>query len=307
MKKSTAIIYNFAAILCWSVSPIMIRSVSGYFSVSFQNFFRFAVSIVILWIFTLAAAGRTRTISSIRGIRRPVRRLPLIALANFSHQFFLIKGVYLLLPGLVTIIEESTVIFAAVLAFIFIPEERSVIRQPRLIVGMLIAVAGVLLTALPEVVSRGSSPQAFPAAGVMCIIISSFSWALFSLLIRLWLPDTPAPVTSSLIFTLVIPFFIVSMLFEGSVAAPVASSVPASAWIQLGVSGVIGIGLGYSFYYQAIKGLGVTMTSSLGLGIPLVTMLISFIVFGERLLPVQAAGTAALLAGSFMLIRTRFD
>ena len=305
MKKSVAMIYSLGSMLCWSISPILIRYVKDYFSVSFQNFFRFAVSILVMWSFTLITIGRRDTAAAIRGIQNPIPKLACIALCNFAHQLFLIKGVYLLLPGLVTIVEESTIIFAVALAFIFIPDERRLITNPCFIAGLVLAVAGVILTALPEITSSTESASSDPVLGVLFVLVSSLAWALFSLMIRLWLPSTPAPISSSLIFSLVVPFFLISNLIGAAGGSPgiLQAGVPVSAWLLLSISGVIGIGLGYSFYYQAIKGLGVTLASSMGLIIPLISMMVSYFVFGETLSAVQAAGTAALLAGCFLIIR----
>ncbi|MDC7226573.1 MAG: DMT family transporter [Spirochaetales bacterium] len=302
MKKSTAVMFCIGSMVCWSIGPILIRYVKDYFSVSFQNFFRFAVSIVILWLFSLITAGKGEIRKTVSSTDRILPKLLLIAVCNFSHQFFLIKGVYLILPGLVTIIEESTILFAAALSFVFIPDERQLVRQPVFITGLVLAFFGVVMTSCPEVNSFLSMGVRTSVHGIWYILISSFSWALFSLLIRLWLPSLPAAVTSSLVFSLVIPFFILSMFLEGGATA-VAAGTPAFAWGILAVSGIIGIGLGYSFYYQALRVLGVTLTSSLGLLIPLATMLLSFLVFGERLAPVQIIGAAALLCGCFLIVR----
>lgn len=178
--------------------------------------------------------------------------------------------------------------------------------SPLFLAGLLMAVAGVVLTALPELVSSAAAEGGGSEAGIIFVLISSFAWALFSLLIRLWLPDTPSAVTSSLVFTMVIPFFLISMLLSGGPGV-LTADVPSNGWLILTVSGIIGIGLGYSFYYQSLKGLGVTLTSSLSLLIPVMTAVISFFMFGEVLSPAQFAGTAVLLTGCYLIARTRFS
>ena len=304
MKKSTAMLFNIGAMLCWSISPLLIRYVKDYYTVSFQNFYRFLVSILIVWIFTLVTVGRHRIIESIKKVEYLVPKLLAVAVCVFAHQFFVIKGVYTLMPGLVTIVEESIIIFSACLAFLFIPAERKLILQPLYIAGLFLAIGGVVLTAMPDGFNIVEASEV-PVIGIVFVLISSLSWAVFSLLIRLWFPSTPSPVISSLVFTLVIPLFLVSLLIDGGTG--IIMRPPSSAWILLTLSGIVGNGLGYTFYYQAIKGLGVTMTSSLGLLVPLVATLASFIIFGERLSLVQMIGTAALIGGSFLIIRKLKD
>ena len=291
--------------LCWAVSPILIRYVREWFSVSFQNFYRFGISIAILWIFTLLNSPKGGIKAALKQVRYPLPKLLCIAVCNFAHQFFLIKGVYTLLPGLVTIVEESTIIFTVALAFAFLPEERSFIKSPRFIAGIVLAVAGVIVTAVPDLSGTQSASYSGAAFGIVFILVSSFAWAVFSLLIRLWLPEMPSSITSSLVFTLVVPFFLISMLAGGSDILP--ASVPAAGWFILSVSGVLGIGIAYPCYYTALKGLGVTLTSSLGLLIPIMTAAISFFVFDEVLGPVQTAGAAMLLGGCFIVVRTKFS
>jgi len=98
----------------------------------------------------------------------------------------------------------------------------------------------------------------------------------------------------------------VSMMLGGSPGI-LSPAVPLSAWIILAVSGVIGIGIAYPCYYQSLKGLGVTLTSSLSLLIPVITAAVSFFMFGEVLSIVQIIGTAVLLVGCLMIVRTRFS
>ena len=48
-KKTTALLLNFLAIFCWAISPVAIRYVKEVFPVNTQNFFRYLVSLVIIW------------------------------------------------------------------------------------------------------------------------------------------------------------------------------------------------------------------------------------------------------------------
>jgi drug/metabolite transporter (DMT)-like permease len=98
----------------------------------------------------------------------------------------------------------------------------------------------------------------------------------------------------------------VSLLLSGS-SGILSPDVPVSAWIILTVSGVIGIGLGYAFFYNSLKGLGVTLTSSLSILMPVITAVLSFFVFGEVLSPLQLSGAAVLLVGSLFIVRTRIS
>ena len=305
MNKFSAMLFSVGSVLCWSISPVLIRYIKDLYSVSFQNFFRFSISIVIIWIFTLVSIGWKKTFLSIRDIQNPVPKLMLIAFLNFLHQFFFVKGIYMLLPGLASILQESSIIFSAVLAFVFFPGERKLILQPLFITGLLLSIIGVVMTTIPEMTGSMLSADSSAGKGVLYILAGSLCWAFFGVLVKLWLPDAPSSVISSLVFTLVIPFFLAGMLLSGSPGV-LQANTPASAWLLLIISGIIGIGIAYPLYYKSIKVLGVTFTSSMGLMTPVIAAGISFFILSESLQAVQIAGAGILLAGCYLIIRIRF-
>ena len=140
--------------------------------------------------------------------------------------------------------------------------------------------------------------------GVLVMLGSAASWALMGALIRKWLPDLPATFAVATVFTIVTPLFLVgSLILYGSI---VVSAVPAGVWTLLIVSGLVSVGLGQSLYYRALPVLGIALSSSLGLLIPFLVGIASYLIFGERLVPTQLIGGAVLIFGSYLLIRIRF-
>ena len=81
---------------------------------------------------------------------------------------------------------------------------------------------------------------------------------------------------------------------------------PAGIWAFLVVSGLIGLGIGHSLYYRSVGVLGLALSSSLALLIPLLVGLGSFFIFKERLTWIQLAGGISLIAGCYLVIRARF-
>jgi drug/metabolite transporter (DMT)-like permease len=98
-------------------------------------------------------------------------------------------------------------------------------------------------------------------------------------------------------------YFITYVGVSGGFVIPRA---PAGMWILMVTSGLIGMGVGQTAYYYAIGTLGIALAGSLGLLIPLLTGVLSFIVFGEVLSLWQMLGGVVLVSGSFLLIRSRF-
>ena len=70
---------------------------------------------------------------------------------------------------------------------------------------------------------------------------------------------------------------------RGSYGGFPVPQAPPVIWAFLVVSGLIGLGVGLSLYYRAIAVLGIALSSSLALLIPLLVGVASFFLFRERL------------------------
>lgn len=302
MEKKRALLFNLLSVLCWSISPVLVRLVKEYYTVSFQNLFRFVLSVGILWLYVLTTSKAADRRAQLAAVSLKGLKFPIIALFNFMHQFFLVAGIYYLYPGIAALLEESTIIFSVILAFIFFRDERKTIRNPWFKLGLLLTLVGVLLTIGLRSDALGGVTEPEFLKGIVFILISAFAWSAFSLFIRLWVPDVNPALATSIVFSLVVPIFIFTLLLEGPVSWPAA---PPRAWAALCASGVIGIGMGYTFYYSSIPSLGLTLVSSLGLLIPLFTGIISFFLFGETMTPLQITGGFVLLCGCYLVTRIR--
>ncbi len=298
--KTKALLLNLLAVLCWSIAPIMLRYVKEYFTVNFQNFFRYSVSLVILWSLFFITNGRERAGAMLRRLPPLLPKILLISLFKFIFQVFFIYSLYLIYPGVHALIYQIGIVFSVALAFLFFPDERSTLRSWAFRIGLIMAVGGVVLV-VASGVSMGKEDF---IAGVLMIVLSTVSWAMVGTLVRKWLPPIPPTLAVSTIFTVVTPlFFITYILVNGGFVWPEA---PLSMWLIMIFSGIIGIGIGQTAYYFAINVLGVALSASLGLLIPLLISLLSFFVFGEVLSVWQLLGGTLLIGGSFLIIRARF-
>ncbi len=237
-------------------------------------------------------------------MKKHVPSLILTAVFNFTHQYFLIAGVFLLFPGITAILEESTLLFSFLLSYLFIPSERYFIRDRILRTGIIITLTGLAFTLIPEVISSGSSAAdgGNSVRGVIYILISSASWALFTFMIKTRVPPVESYFATSFLFTIVVPLFVITMLFEGG-GRIILPEAPMTAWAVLAVSSLVGIGLAYSFYYTSIKMVGIMFSSTIGLLIPVIASIISFFLFDERLSLIQIAGSIVLLSGCLIIVR----
>ena len=129
------------------------------------------------------------------------------------------------------------------------------------------------------------------------------AWALLATLIRRWVPHVPPLLAISSVFTILVPLFLASYAAaNGGFPLPAAPPVD---WALMIASSLIGIGIGQSLFYRAVPVIGVATSTAIGLLIPLLAAVISWLAFGERLSALQIAGGLLLVAGSWFVIRLR--
>ncbi len=291
---------GLGAVVCWAVSPVTVRMLSGSFTVAAQAFWRYLFSLALLWISSAIMLGPRAFASSVRGLGPRLPKLLLVAAANFAFQFCFNIALYRLHAGLAALLNQSTVLFGALFAAVFFADERQVLRRPAFAAGLLMALAGVAITIIGQ---RGLSPAQL-GVGVLAMVSASASWALMGALVRLWLSDVPPTVAVSAVFTIVTPAFLLAALVGG-----VGGLVPAAGartWLLLAASSLAGLGIAYPLYYAALPRLGLALSSGIGLLIPLLVSVFSALVLKERLSWLQLGGALLLLPGCWLIIRARF-
>jgi drug/metabolite transporter (DMT)-like permease len=282
------------------VSPILLRYVKDFFSVNFQNFIRYLVSLLILWSVFILSHRAGRRAEELRQIPRLMPKILLISLFKYAFQVSFTYSLYLILPGVVTLVYQAGIPFAVFLAFAFFPDERDTLRSWKFLAGLALSMGGVALVIF-------GGPQLGEVSfnlGVLAVLASAASWAALSVLIRKWLPSVPPTLAISTVFTVVTPLYLITYAaLAGGLILPKA---PASMWIIMLISGILGVGIGQAAYYYAIKQLGLALLSSLQLLIPFLVGILSLLVYGESLALTQILGGLVLIAGSFVVIRIRF-
>jgi len=298
--KTKALLMNLGAVLCWSFVPLAVRFLSSYYPALFQILFRYLAALIVLWSFTVFTVGPKKLESELPQLLSLWPKILVIALANYGFQLTFTLSLYLLYPGLATLVNQSLVLFSVLLAALMFPDERSMLRSALFVIGVVVAIAGVIMTIAG---SRSFGTFEFNL-GIFVVLASALFWALLGALIRKWLGSVSTSFALSSVFTIVTTLFLVTYLVAyGGFPVPEA---PPVIWAFLVVSGLIGLGIGHSLYYRAIAVLGIALSSSLALLIPLLVGVASFFLFRERLTWVQLVGGSGLLIGCYLVIRARF-
>lgn len=294
-----AVFANLGAVVCWSLTPSLVKAVAPVFPVNFQNAGRYLVSLLLLWPAYFLAADRARVRSDLAAVLRLAPKILVVALVQYGFQFGYTFSLTLIDPGLMTLVHQNQALFGVALGLAFFPDERRLVRDRLFLAGIALALPGTVLVVL------GGGSWGAPAfnAGVVSALASAFCWALLGTLIRRWLSDVPPLLAVSSVITVLVPLFLASdAVSNRGFTVPAATT---AQWATMIASGLVGVGLGQSLFYRAVPVIGVATSTSIGLLIPLLAALVSWIAFGERLSALQLAGGAVLVLGSWFVVRRR--
>ena len=236
----------------------------------------------------------------IKDVRGFVLKIMAVTAVQFVFQITYTLGLYLVYPGLFTLLFQAAIIFSVFLALFLFPDERESLRNFRFLGGILISVAGVVIT-----ISAGRNlSQSQLNLGSLVVICCAACWALLGALIKKWLQAIPPTFSLSIVYTIATPLFLLTYLF--STDGPLIPEAPLFAWILMFLSGIIAVYLGQYLHYKCLPHLGLALTSNLALLVPLVAGTISYFVFNEHFSLLRLFGGLLLVSGAFIVIRIRY-
>ena len=293
---STAYAAIFATVLIWSTPSLFQFYLNRFYDPWAQNFYRYAVACIAVMPLVLYRFRRSGP-----PIDRGILLACLVpALPNVVHQIAQTVALFHMGPGVYAIFIRSSVIITTLLALIFFPEERWIIRQWQFQVGTLLGLAGAVgvLWFQP---GREGGPIAL--TGLTIAFAASFSWALYGVLVKR--PSARlGPIRSFGIISFITSALLLPLtLAFGKIGTPLR--VGAEVNIILIVSAVTCISLAHVLYYVAIRKVGVALSQTLQLLCPAGALGLSALIFGERLSRPQLWSAAILLVGAFLAMRAK--
>lgn len=131
--------------------------------------------------------------------------------------------------------------------------------------------------------------------GELAALATSFFFALTSIIFSSAGRKVGSQVTNRirLLFALTYLIILNTILFR----EPLPFSAESSRWIWLGISGIIGLSLGDTFFFQSLVSVGPRLGSLLLSLAPIFGSIIAWVFFGETLTPLQITGIVLALAG----------
>src|SRR6266496_2663917 len=285
----------FATIVIWSTPSLFQYYLNRYYDPWAQNFYQYCVACL-----AIAPLVIYRIQSDEQRLNwRAVMICFLPCLPNVVHQITQVMALFYMGPGVYAIFTRSSVIFTALLALAFFPEERRIIRQWQFQAGTCLGLIGAF-----GVIWFQASWQSGHIAlrGLVIAFTATFCWALYGVLVK----RPSAQLGSIRSFGLI--SFITSMLLLpltclfGKIDTPLHAGSHAN--IMLIISAVSCITLAHVLYYVAIREIGVALAQTLQLLCPAGALALSAWIYGERLTHAQLLSAAILLLGAFLSMKT---
>jgi drug/metabolite transporter (DMT)-like permease len=287
-----------ATVVIWSLPSLFMYYLNRFYDPWAQNFYRYAVAciaIVPLVLYWMRRDGQGINLRAIALCFVP-------CLPNVVHQITQVMALHYIGPGVYTIFTRASVIFTALLALAFFPEERFIIRQWQFQVGTLLGLVGAFGVIWFQANAQ-SEDRHIALPGLLIAFTATFCWALYGVLIKR--PSAELGpirsfgivsfITSALLFPLTLAF--------GRIGTPIHASAQAN--LILIISAVTCITLAHVLYYIAIQEIGVALAQTLQLLCPVIAMALSAWVFHERLTIPQLWSAAVLIVGAFLAMRTK--
>ena len=295
-RISTGYLAIFATVVIWSTPSLFQFYLIPYYEPWSQNFYRYLVAFFAVLPFVLLRfrGGGTR-------LGAPAFLACLIpSLPNVVHQITQTVALYHMGPGVYAIFGRSSVIFTALLALIFFPEERRIIRQWQFQVGTVLGLIGAVGVVRFQ---QGWQTGAVPLRGFALAFTASFCWALYSVLVKR--PSARlGPIRSFGVISFITTLLLLPLtILFGKIATPLR--VDAGVTLILVISAVTCISLAHVLYYVAIRKVGVALSQTLQLICPAGALGLSALFFGERLTHAQLWSAGLLLFGAFLAMRVK--
>jgi drug/metabolite transporter (DMT)-like permease len=286
----------FATIVIWSMPSLFQYYLIRYYEPWSQNFYRYSVACLAIAPFVFYR------------MRRGGPRIDLHAFAiclvpcipNVVHQITQVMALFYMGPGVYAIFTRSSVIFTALLALIFFPEERAIIRQWQFQVGTLLGLLGAFGVIWFQ---AGTQDRHIALPGLFIAFTATFCWALYGIFVKRPSAELGSIRSFGLVSLITSTMLLPLTLWFGRIDTPL--HVSADVNLILIISAVTCITLAHVLYYVAIQQLGVALSQTLQLLCPVGALGLSAWIFGERLTPAQFFSAAILLLGAFLAMRTK--
>ena len=246
---------------------------------------RFGLAAVAFWLLLRVTGG-------LAALRRLPRRVVLIGLGLGAVGYSLQSTLYF------AAIERADVSLVALVlytypAFVTVAALALGRATPSLRIGVALVVASAGLA----LVLLAAGTGAFDLAGALFALGASVTYTTYILISDRIIGDVDPFALATLVLTGATASFTVFGVASGSLDL----SLPAEAWLWLGLIAVVSTVIAVSAFFAGLRRVGPSEAAILSTFEPVVTVVLAFLVLGERLTGPQLAGGALVLAAVIVL------
>ena len=286
-----AALYCGGFIVGWTIGPVYIEYLTGYMDTWTQNGLRYSVA-CLFWLPLLVWTIRRGNFpKKLWKLAIPVAVINIISQSTWAASFYFSQ------PAFLVLLAKTCVLFVATISIFVFPDERPLLRQPVFWVGLLLAFGGTF-----GIVMYHSDSQAQGLFwGTFMALAHSFTFAIYTILIKLLLRGIDPRLSFSVITVYTAPCLMGLAFWLGKPTETLSLSI--RPWSYVVISAVISIAIAHVSFYGAVKRIGANIPSVLLLVVPFTTLLVSSILFSERLTLLQGVSGLGLLAGVGLTMR----
>jgi drug/metabolite transporter (DMT)-like permease len=282
-----------AAMLCWTCGPLFIRYLTEYLDAWSQNFWRYLIA-MFFWLPYLAWSVRKGRVT-----RTLIKRALWPSLANIIMQSLWAWSFYYLKPGFATLLAKSSVIWTALICLIYFPDERGLVRSKSFWLAIGFSLAGVAII----IIAKPGFDLGLDLIGIVIMLSAALAWSFYTFFTRIAFRDSDPRLGFSVVSIYTVIGLGILAIFFGNPQQIV--QLPASPLAGVIVSSILSISLAHTLYYTSILRIGATIPSLLMQLSPFATLLLSLMIFGERLSLWQWFGGGIIVFASVLSIQAQ--
>ncbi len=291
--KLSAAVLIVLAILGWVPGPIIIKYLANYVDFWTQNLLRYTIAMVIL-LPILVSAIKTRKVDSSIWSKALLPAIP-----NISAQCLWAAAFYYINPAFMSLLSQSQILWTMVISMIVFADERPLLHSKKFIAGSLAAIVGLvgIIVLKQDFTARAS------IVGIVITLAWAVNWSLYSIAAKVAFKKIDSAAGFAVVSLYTVPPLAILAFIFGRPGQ--CLSMSSSAWIYLLISAVLSIAISHSCYYAAIKRIGATIPSLAILVLPFLILLVSRVIFNERLTAAQWFFGLLLIGGAALAVRAR--
>jgi drug/metabolite transporter (DMT)-like permease len=286
-------VFAIVAVVSWVPGPVIIKYLTNFVDFWTQNLLRYATA-MIMFLPILVFSLRTRKVNSSIWSKALLPAIP-----NISAQCLWAAAFYYINPAFMSLLSQSQLLWTAIISMALFTDERLLLRSKRFLAGSLAAIIGLVgIIILKEDFTARAS-----VIGIVITLAWAVNWALYSIAAKVAFKTIDSAAGFAVVSLYTVPPLAILAFIFGRVGQ--CLSMSPSAWIYLLISAVSSIAISHSCYYAAIKRIGATIPSLVILALPFLILLVSRVVFNEKLSAAQWFFGIILIAGAALAVWAR--